>query len=332
VPAVEPEQLVECVSFVIPALNEERHIGGCLQSIRALTLPANVNETEIIVVDNQSTDQTAQIARQAGARVIQVVPGRPSVARNAGARSARGSWLAFVDADCELPRDWLNRCAAELARDTRAVAVGGAAAPPARNAPWVTRAWHSLAHTLADSKVRHVRWLPTFNLLVRRDAFERVGGFDETLTTCEDCALGFKLSVCGHLIHDPLSHVVHLGESRSLMELFQREAWRTAGNLRLAASRPFDVPNWLSLLVPPCLVLAFVLALCTAAASMPLGWPLWPSLAVLLAVVVATVSLVHRKTHAWNPAVVLQQVIVYATYLAGRTCGLFWSFRRVERN
>jgi GT2 family glycosyltransferase len=320
------------VSFILPALNEERHIGRCLQSIHGLTLPANVKEIEIIVVDNQSRDQTAEIAHQAGARVVQVVPGRPSVARNAGAQSARGSWLAFVDADCELPRDWLDRCAAELAHDPKAVAVGGAAAPPARDAPWVTRAWHSLAHTLPDSTVRHVRWLPTFNLLVRSDAFKRVGGFDETLTTCEDCALGFKLSACGHLIHDPRSRVVHLGESRSLGELFQREAWRTAGNLRLATARPFDVQNWLSLLVPPGLVFAFVLALCTAAASIPVGWPIWPSLAVLIAVVLATVLLVHRKAQPRRPLVLLQQLIVYATYLAGRTCGLFWSFRRLERS
>jgi GT2 family glycosyltransferase len=260
------------------------------------------------------------------------VPGRPSHARNAGAQAARGNWLAFVDADCELPADWLKRCISALELDAKAIAAGGAAAPPERNASWVTRAWYPLAHASRDSNVRHVRWLPTFNLLVRRDAFERAGGFDESLATCEDCALGYKLSAFGNLIHDPGTRIVHLGESRSLRELFLREAWRTSGNLRLASSRPFDVANWISLLVPPCLVLAFLLSIISAVTSVAFGWPVWTSLAVLITVVVTALLLVARKSASWNPLLVLQQLIVYAAYVAGRTCGLFWSFRRVERS
>jgi glycosyltransferase involved in cell wall biosynthesis len=320
------------VSFIVPALNEELHIGRCLQSIRKLTLPAEVEATEIIVVDNQSTDQTAEVSRRLDARVIDVAPGRPSVARNAGARTARGNWLAFVDADCELPADWLSRCASELARGEAIVAVGGAAAQPDDSASWVTRAWHGLAHKSPGSKARHVRWLPTFNLLVRRDAFDRAGRFDESLSTCEDCALGFNLSSLGNLVHDPLTQVVHLGESRSLGEVFFREAWRATGNLRLAASRPFDVQNWLSLLVPPSLVLGFLASMVALAASEVSNWPLWPPLAVMAIVIVCTLLLVLRKATSWKPHRLLQQLIVYATYLAGRTCGLFWSFRRVERN
>jgi GT2 family glycosyltransferase len=318
------------VSFIIPALNEEKHIGRCIQSIRQLILPSGVEELEIVVVDNQSADDTAEISRRLGARVIEVVPGRPSVARNAGAQAARGQWLAFVDADCELARDWLKRCAAELNGSGETVAVGGAAAPPTRDATWVTRAWYYLAHSSRDAKAHQVRWLPTFNLLVRRDAFEQAGGFDETLSTCEDCALGFKLAALGKLIHDPGVHTVHLGESRSLTELFRREAWRTAGNLRLAATRPCDVSNWLSLLLPPCLVFTFLLSIVGAMASL-MGLPLWPPLAVLTFVVVVTLALVIRKTASLNPFSLLQQLVVYATYLAGRTFGLFWSFRRVER-
>src|SRR5919205_1246336 len=96
------------VSFIIPALNEEKHIAACLVSIRQLELPTSVSGIETIVVDNRSTDRTTEIAREFGARVEEVSPGRPSRARTAGAAVARGDWLPFVEANRKLPADWLE--------------------------------------------------------------------------------------------------------------------------------------------------------------------------------------------------------------------------------
>ena len=82
------------VSFIVPALNEEKHIGRCLNSIQRLIRPAELDEVEIIVVDNQSTDRTVLVSKGFGAEVITVSPGYPSRARNAGAWAAQGDWLA----------------------------------------------------------------------------------------------------------------------------------------------------------------------------------------------------------------------------------------------
>src|SRR6476661_7345717 len=102
------------VSFIIPALNEEKHIGVCLESIHRLQMPPEISGMEIIVVDNNSTDRTVKISREMGAQVVGVVPKNPSRARNAGAGAARGDWLAFVDADCELASDWIVACGSHL--------------------------------------------------------------------------------------------------------------------------------------------------------------------------------------------------------------------------
>jgi glycosyltransferase involved in cell wall biosynthesis len=89
------------LSIIIPAFNEELLIESCLQSISA-SLEANYKPgftSEIIVVDNNSTDKTADLARQAGAQVVFEPINQIGRARNTGAEAATGDWLLFIDAD-----------------------------------------------------------------------------------------------------------------------------------------------------------------------------------------------------------------------------------------
>ena len=92
------------LSIVIPAFNEERLIARCLQSIAASLVENSTPAftSEIIVVDNNSTDNTANLARQAGAQVIFEPINQIGRARNTGAAVATGEWLLFVDADSVL--------------------------------------------------------------------------------------------------------------------------------------------------------------------------------------------------------------------------------------
>ena len=319
------------VSVVIPALNEEQHLGRCLRAIELLERPPGLHVAEVIVVDNCSTDGTAEVGRQSGARVQTVSPGCPARARNAGARCASGDWLAFVDADCVLTQDWLAVCATHLLSDSEVAAVGGAMRCPDRSASWVERSSYELAHRSRSTAAQQVRWLPTFNLLVRRSAFEAVEGFDESLATCEDCDLGYRLAEIGRLVLEPRAQAEHLGQSRSLGELFRREAWRTRGNVRLAMARPTDWSNWLSLVFPPLVVLGFLAAIGGLAAALWAASPVWPWLATIAAISLAVVLLVVRRTSTANPMSLARQFVVFVTYLAGRAAGLAWSFRRVER-
>jgi glycosyltransferase involved in cell wall biosynthesis len=331
--AIVPTKEIErpLVSFIIPAFNEERHIGACLESIQKLEIPAWMRGAETIVVDNSSTDRTSEISRTLGAKLVTVRPGHPSIARNAGAAAANGDWLAFVDADCVLATDWIAACGSHLVGDTRVVATASVAAAPDERATWVERTWHELSYDPGARVTARVGWLPTFNLLVRRSAFDRAGGFDDALPTCEDCDLGYKLASFGHLIVDRRTYAVHCGASQSLGELFRREAWRSRGNFQLALRRPFDVSNWLSLLLPPCLVFGFACTVVTIIACLLWHWPVWPWLGALGAIAVAVIFLNCRKSNPDGLLSACRRIVVFSTYLAGRTAGLVWPFQRVSR-
>ncbi len=91
------------ISFIIPAYNEELELSSTLEAIRAATTDVS-QPFEIVVVDDASTDATAEIAEQAGARIVSIHRRQIAAARNAGARAARGDYLFFVDADTRINR------------------------------------------------------------------------------------------------------------------------------------------------------------------------------------------------------------------------------------
>jgi GT2 family glycosyltransferase len=166
--------------------------------------------------------------------------------------------------------------------------------------------------------------------LVRKAAFESVGGFDEGLVTCEDCELGYKLAPLGRLILDPRTTAAHHGESRTLGELFLREAWRSRGNVRLAVRRPGNVSNWFSMLAPLGLVAGFLIAILGWLAAAFAGGLRWPWAAASLAIALFVAAAVLHKGRPKSLSAFLKLSAVFSTYLAGRAAGLFWPFRRVH--
>ena len=327
------------ISFVIPAFNEGKWIEVCVQAIRALKLPENLAVCEVIVVDNESTDETAAIAIRLGAKVVSCRPGKPAIARNLGAKSATGDWLAFVDADCELDSDWLVEIG-EIIGSEGTLAAGSNVLPPVDAVNWVSRTLGELSSTKTrkDQPVsRPKRWLPTAGLVVKREAFERVNGFDETLETCEDCEFGYRLSELGQMVEIDNAQLIHHGESSSLWQLFRREAWRSADNLRLAFQRPADVRNWISLVVPPVVVACVLVGLLGVLGSFwlpstQLNGSRPAFLTVLFVGLMASPAIVIKKADGRiGFRTLARRSIVMATFLAGRTVGLFRRFSRVER-
>ena len=164
------------ISVIIPARNEARFIPRVIQAVLAQR-PAGI-DLEVIVVDDESTDGTAEAARAAGASVVAGAGGNPAAARNRGAAAATGDPLIFLDADCIPAEGWLSAILA--AHEAGATVVGGALDLPP-GLPASARCdyycgWYLIHSRRPAGEVPHH---PPPNLSVRRGPFLRTAGFTE---------------------------------------------------------------------------------------------------------------------------------------------------------
>jgi glycosyltransferase involved in cell wall biosynthesis len=159
-------------SVVIPARNAAATLGPCLDAIARL----NPSPLEVIVVNDASTDTTAQIAAEKGARVVHLDRNLgPGLARNAGVKVARGEYVAFTDSDCQVPSDWLGRFHEAFDAVHHAGITG----------PYAGSTAKTILCSLMDAALKHEqRAMPdviessiTSNLFVRAADFRGCGGF-----------------------------------------------------------------------------------------------------------------------------------------------------------
>ncbi|MDG2305572.1 MAG: glycosyltransferase [Candidatus Binatia bacterium] len=172
------------VSVVVCAYDEERTLGACLAALEKLDYP----RFEVVVVDDGSTDRTAQIADSHAGSTIRVVHQENrglGAARNRGIAEARGEVIAFTDADCVVDAAWLGYLVGKL-RDGF-VAVGGPNLSPPETAlvpSVVAVAPGGPTHVLLDDDVaEHV---PGCNMAFEKTALERIGGFREAYRVAGD--------------------------------------------------------------------------------------------------------------------------------------------------
>ncbi len=221
------------VSIVIVALNEAGNLARTLQAIREMDSPAG--DCEVVVVDGGSSDSTAEVARNAGARVV-VAPGKNIPAsRNIGVANASAPVVAFVDADCLVRRDWLRQGLKHFEAGNDVMA--GSPALPPQSGTWVQRCWADHYRVKASAAGQggvadDVGLLTTRNLFVSRRIIDAVGGFDEKLNTGEDYYFCYKVREAGfRLVCDHDISVVHIGEPAALRDFFQEQMWHFSNAL-----------------------------------------------------------------------------------------------------
>lgn len=240
-PAVRDKITEPLVSFIIPARNEEKMIGACLGAIDKLACERRL--WECILVDNGSADATAEIASASGARVFVVPDVTISALRNLGAREAKGELLGFIDADCVIDKDWLKNALACF-RDSNIGCVGCHPGIPEERS-WVQETW--ALQNQRKARVEDVDWLPSMNILVRKNAFVELGGFNESLRTCEDVDFCYRLKTKGYRIVSDLSvRSMHYGEAKTVGDFFKKERWRGQSNVGGLLSHGFywrEVPS-----------------------------------------------------------------------------------------
>ena len=240
------------VSVIVPTRNSATFLEACLRSIRGQSYP----NVEIIVVDNHSTDATRQIAAQYADTVVVSGPER-SAQVNEGARRARGSFVYKVDSDFVLEGAVIEQCLEKAATGFDAVVVHNS---PDTRPGWLGRIRRfevdMYKYDLAQSSAR----------FVRKDVFDRLGGFDETITAGEDYDFQNRLNDAGYRTGFVDAEALHLGEPIKLLphlrkyHRYGREfATFTERNpaTQLRFLRPVYVRNWRMFLAHPLRGLGF---------------------------------------------------------------------------
>jgi GT2 family glycosyltransferase len=191
------------LSVIVPAHQASSDLEHCLRAIEASDLSRS--QWELIVVDDGSTDDTAQIASRHADSVVEL-PGKPrgpSYARNRGAEVARCKWLVFVDADVCVHRDTLRGFKEVIEREPDVAAFFGSydADPPARGLPSKYR--NLLHHYVHQRNAGEAETFWAGCGAIRRDVFWNVGMFDEWhfwRPQVEDIELGRRIRRAGHRI------------------------------------------------------------------------------------------------------------------------------------
>jgi glycosyltransferase involved in cell wall biosynthesis len=275
------------------------------------------------VVDNGSTDQTVTIARDMGAQVFEQPEFTISGLRNFGASQSSGQILVFLDADCTVTPSWFLKASVYLQRAD--VACFGSPPGVPDNATWVQKGWFPVRKKKQD--LCETDWLESMNMFVRREVFNAVGGFDESLITCEDYDLSMRLKQHGLIISDSSIVAVHHGEAATVSHFFRKELWRGKSNfagmlqhgLTLAELPSLVAPSlhsliWLSWFISP-LSGSFVVMAALSGILL-----IWQSLLLIISLkkLLPKVALLP----------LLQLHFLLNIYLLARSVGVFSSGRR----
>jgi glycosyltransferase involved in cell wall biosynthesis len=281
------------ISVIIPALNEEKMIGCCLESLTGLAFARD--RFEVLVVDNGSRDKTLIIAHsfkdRLNLKVLQQAGVRISGLRNLGAREAMGDIVAFLDADCLAPGDWLDRILA-LAPTDGAGVLGAHYLLP-EDSSWVGRTWHRYQEAPKSGEVSHV---PAGDLIMRREDFLKLGGFDETIQTNEDYELCERARKAGmHVQAFPQIGVIHLGTAQSLRVFFRKQAWHGTHVIKVFLRDAFRSHNRKAVLFAAYTLLSMFVVIAGGAWMLAGHGPWWLPVAAFTALCLPPMALSVRN-------------------------------------
>jgi len=187
-------------SVIVPVYNNARDIGECLSALTA----CSAFTTEIIVVDDASTDESPSVAASLGARVLRLPKNSgPSAARNYGARQAVGEILLFVDADVLVMPSHIDRLLTVLEEQPNIAAIFGSYDAEPRASGLISGYRNLLHHFMHQNGNQEASTFWAGCGAIRRSVFEEIGGFDEKQfrhSSIEDIELGYRLRRAGYRI------------------------------------------------------------------------------------------------------------------------------------
>lgn len=182
------------VSVVIPAWNEEKYLPHILESLQKQTY----THFEIIIVDNNSTDNTSETAKKFGARVLTAKQQSVAAARQAGAEVAKGDIIAGTDSDAVVPPYWLEQIVDVFQKNPDVVVTGGPA--ELNSGPFSARfftKYFLYPFAVLDAIASGGWGFAGFNMAYRSTAFKKTSGYNATIGVGEDHDMSMKLLKVG---------------------------------------------------------------------------------------------------------------------------------------
>jgi hypothetical protein len=236
-----PLKLAPKASIIVPAYNSASTIGACLESLKTLHYP----DYETIIVDDGSTDATAQLVEASQTRLIRGDHRGLGAARNAGIEAAAGDIVAFIDADARADADWLYHLVEALTRRGAAAAGGPNFAPPDCDA----------AYASAPGIPREVRGegdqltqLCGCNMAIAKAALQNAGGFDPSFVAAgDDVDLSWRLAELPEdrrapMVSAPGAVVIHQRRA-TLSDYLRQQRGYGAGEGLLYKKYPLRTPQ-----------------------------------------------------------------------------------------
>ncbi len=202
----------QLVSVIITTKNEELVIGRLIKSVKNQTY----KQKEIILVDNNSTDQTVKIAKSLGVKVAKCGPER-SAQRNFGAKIAKGVYLLFLDADMQLSRDVIKECILVAQKNKN---IGAIVIPEVSEAHTFWERVKGFERSFYNEKGDPITDAARF---FSKNAFTIGGGYDETITGPEDWDLPETISEKGFKIGKISAKIQHKERISSPLELGRKK-------------------------------------------------------------------------------------------------------------
>jgi len=165
------------LSIIIPTFNEENYLPSLLDSIQS----QNFQDLEIIIADAGSKDKTIEIAKKFGCKIVK--GGLPAKGRNEGAKIAKGDPFLFLDADTILPENFFEKILKEFKERNLDVA-SFCLEPQTKNwfEKFLFEAFYNLPILISEKFLAHGAQA----ILVKREIFEKIGGFNEKIKFSED--------------------------------------------------------------------------------------------------------------------------------------------------
>ncbi|MCG6939543.1 MAG: glycosyltransferase [Gammaproteobacteria bacterium] len=246
-------------SVIIPAYNEEEYIQ---QTLQALT---NNNSLEIIIVDNGSTDRTAEIARQQGVKVIEFPVGTIAAVRNRGVQESTADVLIFIDSDVTVTQQWHEKLPEVLEKVKNSpLLITGSRYQPTNSKSLLNKYWYS------ELTQYDATYINAGHLITSRELFNKIHGFSESMETAEDYDFCQKATKAGAVIRDnPELIVTHDGYPQTIAGFIQRERWHGGQDFSSWQSFVESKIAWVALLNLVLFAVALVLSVTESYLALP---------------------------------------------------------------